>query len=115
MRIVALAAALAALSFTPAIAAEPLNAAASGKDAATQVSAGDGRVLYVCDKSEMTRRAFEREHGALAFVTAEEAAAKGWTGSRCITKSEMRKLRRGGALGGIAFQGTTSAAPIFSH
>ncbi|WP_296816568.1 hypothetical protein [Brevundimonas sp.] len=55
------------------------------------------RVLYVCDRAPETRRAFQREHGEIVFVTAEEvlaAEARGdqWTAPRCISAAEARRL-----------------------
>lgn len=54
-------------------------------------------VLYVCDQTPETRRAFVREYGAQAFVTAEEVLAaeaqdRRWETPRCITAREARRL-----------------------
>ena len=56
------------------------------------------RVLYVCDASMQTRRAFEREHGAMVFVSAQEAmqaksSKQAWSAPRCITQAENKRLQ----------------------
>jgi len=68
---------------------------------ATAVQAGEpapntGKLLYVCDGSARTERAFAREFGEARFVKAEDVVAQGeaWTAPRCITQSEMRRLRQ---------------------
>ena len=55
------------------------------------------RVLYVCDRSPATQRAFERKFGAVEFVTAREAMNAGrrgevWAAPRCISDKEFQKL-----------------------
>jgi hypothetical protein len=96
MRSIAFGLALAALAAAPAIAKDAASAPAAGKDAAAQVSNEGERVLYVCDRSELTRRGFAREFGSAEFVTADDATAKGegWSAPRCISKSEMMRLRK---------------------
>lgn len=96
MRSIALGLALAALATAPALANDAASASEAGKDAAAQVSNDRERVLYVCDRSELTRRGFAREFGSIEFVTADAATAKGeaWTAPRCISKSEMLRLRK---------------------
>jgi hypothetical protein len=74
-----------------------LSAPAAAGDAQT-VDARDGaRVVYVCDSSAMTRRAFTREFGSMEFVKAEDvAAARGqsWAAPKCITPTEARRLKQ---------------------
>ena len=96
MRSIALGLAVAALAAVPALAKDAASADRAGKDAAAQVSADAPRVLYVCDRSDLTRRGFAREFGSAEFVTADRAAAKdeAWTAPRCISRSEMLRLKK---------------------
>lgn len=55
------------------------------------------RVLYVCDTAPETRRAFQREHGQVIYMSAEEvlaaeATSTRWTAPRCISPMEARRL-----------------------
>jgi len=64
---------------------------------APQAQAGEARVLYVCDKTVETKRAFERKFGQIRFVTAEEALRSAdkkevWTAPRCMTDANMEKM-----------------------
>lgn len=52
------------------------------------------RVVYLCDETLATKRSFERLHGPVAFVTAEEARNGAWTGARCMSRTEYQKLKR---------------------
>ncbi len=56
--------------------------------------ASEARVVYVCDSTEATRVAFERQYGEMKFVTAREAAKKGdtWSAPRCMTNAEHKRL-----------------------
>lgn len=96
MRSIALGLAIAALASLPAIAKDAASASAAGVDAVAQSSNDSARVLYVCDRSDLTRRGFAREFGSAEFVTAERAAAKGeaWTAPRCISRPEMMRLKK---------------------
>jgi hypothetical protein len=52
--------------------------------------------VFVCDRSEESRRSFQREHGQADFVTAEElaraqAAGESWASPRCITAAELQR------------------------
>jgi hypothetical protein len=92
MRIVCMAA-LAVLAAGSAVAKEPLSAQSAAKDAAAITKAP--RVLYVCEDSAMTRRAFAREFGSVEFVRATDvrAAEQAWAAPKCITSAEARKLK----------------------
>lgn len=96
MRSIALGLALAAIAAVPALAKDAASAANAGQDAAAQVSRDSARVLYVCDRSDLTRRGFAREFGSAEFVTADGATARGeaWSAPRCITRSEMMRLKK---------------------
>lgn len=87
MRNVLSALVLSVMLCTPAVAGE-----------ARTADARDGaRVVYVCDSSAMTRRAFTREFGSMEFVKAEDvAAARGqsWAAPKCITPTEARRLKQ---------------------
>lgn len=89
MRLMTCALALSAVAAVPAFATD---APAKAEQQPQQPAA---RTVYVCDSSAMTRRAFTREHGAMEFVTAEAAAAKGkaWTAPKCMTPAEARRLK----------------------
>lgn len=97
MRVIVCAIALAALSAGSALATETPDAGRHAKEAvAVQGKAEAARTLYICDNTAMTRRAFTREFGAIEFVTAEQAAAKGqaWEAPKCITSHEARRLKQ---------------------
>lgn len=96
MRSIVLGLAVAALAAVPALAKDAPSASAAGKDASVQASTSDGaRVLYVCDRSDLTRRGFAREFGSAEFVTAERAAkGEDWSAPRCITRPEMMRLKK---------------------
>ena len=92
MRILVLGAFSLALSATVATAG-PERSQTETQDVSPQ------RVLYVCDRAPETRRAFVREHGAQAFVTAEqvlaaEAGDLDWDAPRCITAREAQRLEQ---------------------
>lgn len=93
MRKLLLSALVLGLSAGVAVAREAPSAASQGQEAAARVGPS-AKVLYVCDASPLTRRGFAREHGAAAFVTAERARVEAWTGARCISESQARKLRQ---------------------
>lgn len=55
------------------------------------------RVLYVCEATPQTRRAFRIEHGRVVYMTAEEVLAaqtraERWQEPRCITAAELERL-----------------------
>lgn len=96
MRVIVLAAAV-ALMAGAVQAAPPATAQDASRDAVAResVTAKAERVVYVCDRSELTRRAFAREHGEVKFVTAEEAlngSADSWAAPRCVSEFEAAKL-----------------------
>ena len=95
MRGIALAAAIATLAASSAIAADTPSAPAAAKNAVQTAGATSSRVLYICDGSALTRRGFAREHGSAEFVTADAAARKGdpWAAPKCISPAEARKLK----------------------
>ncbi len=66
----------------------------SATQAATLQKASAAREVYVCDASEQTRRAWERQYGEMKFVTAKQAMRAGetWSAPRCMTASEHQKL-----------------------
>ena len=76
----------------PSVAETAPSASAKGVDAVSRAP----RAVFICDSSAMTRRAFEREFGAIEFVKAEAAVAKGeaWTAPKCVTDSEGRRLKQ---------------------
>jgi len=97
MRVLVLAVAAAALAAGSVQAAQPTNAQQAGRDAVAREAANGKaeRVVYVCDRSELTRRAFAREHGEVKFVTAEQAitgAADDWSAPRCVSEVEAATL-----------------------
>lgn len=95
MRSIALGLAIAALASVPAIAKDAASASAAGQDASAQVSSDGPRVLYVCDRSDLTRRGFAREFGSAEFVTADQAAnGEAWSAPRCISRPEMMRLKK---------------------
>ncbi|WP_411286421.1 hypothetical protein [Phenylobacterium sp.] len=86
---------LAAITCGPAFAADAPNASQASKNALAQgETPKSARMLYVCDDSSMTRRAFAREFGAARFETAQTVHAKSeaWSAPRCITQAEKRRL-----------------------
>lgn len=93
MRIV-LCAALAAFAAGSAYAKDAPNAQESSTNAVQE--AKPARSVYVCDNSALTRRGFAREFGAVEYVTAAEAKAKGqsWSAPKCVTRSEARRLQK---------------------
>lgn len=97
MKFFAISTAVALLLAGAANAGEAQNAQRQGTDAASveAVQARGERVVYVCDRSEETRRSFEREYGEAKFVTAEEAlngTAETWSAPRCMTEGQAQKL-----------------------
>lgn len=97
MKFFAISTAVALLLAGAANAGEAQNAQRQGTDAAAveAVQARGERVVYVCDRSEETRRSFEREYGEAKFVTAEEAlngTAETWSAPRCMTEGQAQKL-----------------------
>lgn len=93
MRIVLCMAALFALAAGTAVAKEPMSAQSAAKDVAA--TGKEPKVLYVCEDSAMTRRAFAREFGAVEFVKATDVRATDqvWSAPKCITSAEARKLK----------------------
>jgi len=87
---------VAAIMVGPVAAKEAANASSAARDVVATTSSPTPRVVYVCDRSSMTRRAFAREHGQAEFVTAEVAARRGeaWASPKCMSESEARRLRR---------------------
>lgn len=56
------------------------------------------RALYICDGSTETRRALLRLHGAVEYISADEAVAaqaagEVWSAPRCMTEAEFKRLR----------------------
>lgn len=96
MRVLVLAAAAALIAGSvQAAPATTVQDAARDAVARESVSAKVERVVYVCDRSELTRRAFARQHGEVKFVTAEQAlngAAESWAAPRCMSEVEAAKL-----------------------
>ncbi len=95
MKFFAISTAVALLLAGAANAGEAQNAQRQGTDAAAveAVQARGERVVYVCDRSEETRRSFEREYGEAKFVTAEEAlngTAETWSAPRCMTEGQAQ-------------------------
>ena len=76
----------------PSVAETAPSASAKGVDAVSRAP----RAVFVCDSSAMTRRAFVREFGAIEFVKAEAAVAKGeaWSAPKCVTGAEGRRLKQ---------------------
>jgi len=85
--------ALAAVTCGSALAADAPNASQASKNALVETPK-TARMLYVCDDSSMTRRAFAREFGAARFETAETVRVKSeaWSAPRCITQAQQRRL-----------------------
>lgn len=75
-------------------AAAALMCSAAQANEAAKPAADAKRVVYLCDESVATKRSFERLHGAVAFVTAEEARHGAWAGARCMSRTEYQKLKR---------------------
>ena len=76
--------------------AGPQAAARSADGAAKNaVSGQDAKVMiYVCDRSDETRRAFKREYGAQEFVTAESVQrVSDVTTPKCMTAAELRRYK----------------------
>lgn len=70
---------------------------AAAKDAVATAPAAK-KVLVVCDGDEASWRAFSRDLGLPEFVTARQVRAaegKAWSGPKCITPSELRRLTGG--------------------
>jgi hypothetical protein len=92
-----LCAAMGALIASPAMAGGPA-AREQAQDVAAQEAKAPtkSRVLYICDASDITRRAFIRQHGVMEFVTAEAAARPqdSWSAPRCISRSEYQRLQQ---------------------
>lgn len=83
-----------------AVAALTFSAQAQAGQTTTQASPQareGGRVVFVCDRSDETRRSFEREHGVVpTFVSAEDlakaqAAKETWSAPRCISANELQR------------------------
>ena len=54
------------------------------------------RTLQLCEDSRIARRAFERDHGPMVWITAPELAAavragETWSAPRCIRPVELRR------------------------
>lgn len=82
MRVLSLVIAAGALLSGGAQASEPTPAPDAAKKA-----------LVVCSEEERDWRAVSRDLGMPDFVTAKEVReGKAWTGAKCITPAEMRKL-----------------------
>ena len=96
MRVLVLAAAAALIAgAVQAAPATTVQDAARDAVARESVTPKAERVVYVCDRSELTRRAFAREHGEVKFVTAEEAlngSSDSWAAPRCVSEVEAAKL-----------------------
>ena len=97
MKLIALAASAALLALGSAQAGEVVrapSAEAAAKDAAARESVRASRVVYICDRSDMTLRGFAREFGEVKFVSAEKAlnSQEGWAAPRCISETEASRL-----------------------
>ena len=94
MRMLLLTLAAAALLGGAAQAGEEQDAVVTKAVAAPQASEAK-KVLIVCTEEERDMRSFSRDLGLPDFVTAKQVLAdqgKAWTGARCITPTEMRRL-----------------------
>ena len=90
---------IAVLAAAAALCAGAANAEQTTAQASRQSAGQEGRVIYVCDRSEETRRGFAREHGQLTFVSASElaraeAAKETWSSPRCITEVELERYEK---------------------
>lgn len=98
MRSLMLGIVIAAVSLGVAGAQEAKSVDLGAKDAAVQatVTESQARKVYVCDSRDLTRRSFTREHGAMEFVTADQAAQSrtAWTAPKCMRSSELMRLKR---------------------
>jgi hypothetical protein len=85
----------AALLFASGVSAAPAQGARSADGAARNASTGQSKVMvYVCDRSDETRRAFEREYGAQEFVTADSIQRVSDTATpKCMTAAELRRYK----------------------
>ena len=86
----------AALMLASGAMAGPGPAARSADSAAKNaVSGQDAKVMvYVCDRSEETRRAFKREYGAQEFVTADNVQRVSDVATpKCMTAAELRRYK----------------------
>ncbi|HYD46305.1 MAG TPA: hypothetical protein VEA79_13650 [Phenylobacterium sp.] len=76
--------------------AGPQTVARSADSAAKNaVSGQDAKVMvYVCDRSDETRRAFKREYGAQEFVTADSVQRVSDVATpKCMTAAELRRYK----------------------
>ncbi|MCC7267865.1 MAG: hypothetical protein IT546_11055 [Caulobacteraceae bacterium] len=86
----------AALVLASGASAGPQPAARSADGAAKNAASGrEARVMvYVCDRSDETRRAFKREYGAQEFVTADSVQrVSDVTTPKCMTAAELRRYK----------------------
>lgn len=84
------------LSATAAQAEPAKSAGTAGIEVSAKEPLVAGRTLYICDASDLTRRSFARQHGAMEFVKADKVAEKGrsWAAPRCMTSSEYYRLKQ---------------------
>lgn len=86
-----------ALMLGSVLAAMSLGAAAAQERATVAPTRADSvaKKIFVCDKSDLTRRSFTREYGRIEFVTADQAlgAKAGWTAPKCMRSSEHARLK----------------------
>jgi hypothetical protein len=82
----------AAMFGTAVASAGPEASAAVAKVAEAQRSA---RIVYICEDTAASRRAFIREFGTAEFVTAKKALARGanWDAPKCMTGAEFRRFK----------------------
>lgn len=87
---------VAALALASGASAGPQPVARSADGAAKNAaSEREARVMvYVCDRSDETRRAFKREYGAQEFVTADSVQrVSDVTTPKCMTAAELRRYK----------------------
>ncbi len=97
MRALMLGSVLAVMSLGAAVAQERAAVAPTTLEAGAAPTKADpvARKIFVCDKSDLTRRSFTREFGAIEFVTADQAldAKAAWTAPKCMRSSEHARLK----------------------
>lgn len=87
---------VAALVLASGAMAGPQPVARSADSAAKNAASGrDAKLLvYVCDRSDETRRAFKREYGAQEFVTADSIQRVSDVATpKCMTAAELRRYK----------------------
>lgn len=92
---IAVGALTAALVLASGASAGPQPVARSADSAAQNAVSGQSKVMvYVCDRSDETRRAFKREYGAQEFVTADSVQRVSDVATpKCMTAAELRRYK----------------------